>query len=469
MRTVGGARRMVRAAGFAVLRHTPRLRLRVRHAYWWVQRRRFERLRRGVAPRPGQVLFESFGGRSASCSPRALFEAMRRDRRFAGYEFVWSLTASAIGRPGGVPEGARIVQRGSHEYFEALAASGTLIMNTRLPEYVWPGAAQTFVQCWHGTPLKRLGLDVAIETTNALNTTRELASRFALDARKWTYLLSPSRYASEHLCDAFGLPAARRADVVIEEGYPRNDALALAGEAARAAARERIGVPQGRKALLYAPTWRDDSYRPGVGYTFDHLLDFDRMRAALGDEWVVLFRPHYYVANHFDFAAYGGFVIDVSDADDINDLYLAADALLTDYSSVMFDYANTGRPMLLFVPDRRRYAEAIRGFYLDFDEIPAPVCATGGEVIDELNALGTYRERYGERYRRFVGTYCPHDDGHAAERVLERVFGDGRRAAEGDTDGATVTNVADGATVTNVTDGADAADVTGTTDIIQGI
>ncbi|MBW3088449.1 CDP-glycerol glycerophosphotransferase family protein [Bifidobacterium sp. 82T24] len=426
MNTIGGLRRVMRKAGFAVLRHTPRLRLTVRHAYWRMQRHRYERLRAGITVDPRLVFLESFGGRSISCSPKALYQAMLADGRYDDYHFVWSVKADVLDEATtllGPGSRTRIVQRGSEEYFTSLARAGVIIINTRLPEYVWPGDGQTFVQCWHGTPLKRLGYDVEIETTNALNTTTELASRFGLDARKWTYLISPSAYTSRHLCDAFGLPKSRRADVVIEAGYPRNDALANTDADVVHTIRERLGIPDSRKALLYAPTWRDDSYRPGVGYTFDYLLDFDAMRDALGDGWVVLFRPHYYIANRFDFSKYEGFVIDASKTGDINDLYLAADVLLTDYSSVMFDYANTRRPMLLFTPDRARYAGRIRGFYMDFGSIPAPNCETTDEVITELRGLDTYETRYGEQYRRFVNTYCPHDDGRASGRVLRRIFG----------------------------------------------
>lgn len=424
MKSNGGMHSMARSLAFAVLRHAPGLRLKVRRGYWWLQRRRYERLWRDVAVDSRQVFFESYGGRSVSCSPKSLFEAMAGDERYRGYRFVWSVREGEREQASRVlGDRARIVIRGSGEYYDALAGSGTLMLNTRLPEYVWPREGQTYVQCWHGTPLKRLGYDVRIETSNALNTTSELAMRFGLDARKWTYLLSPSAYATRHLCDAFGLPAERRGDVVIEEGYPRNDALYRADEAAVAAIRKRLRLPEDRKVLLYAPTWRDDQYRSGVGYTFDYLLDFDRLQRELGDAWVVLFRAHYYIANQFDFSKYRGFVVDVSDVDDINDLYLASDAMVTDYSSVMFDYANTGKPMVLFVPDRKHYDESIRGFYLDFDSIPAPMCETSDQMVKELRALDSYNARYGDAYRTFRETYCPHDDGHAAERVLARVFG----------------------------------------------
>lgn len=432
MRTIGGLRRQVRAVGLGILRHMPRTRLLVRKRYWAHEGRKYDALAKSVPVDERLVFFESFGGRSLSCSPRAIYLAMLGQERFSGYRFVWSFkgperTEAERVNPLLADARVSVVQRGSEEYFRALAAAKVLVLNTRLPEYVTPKPEQVFVQCWHGTPLKRLGYDVQIETTNALNTTSELADRFGMDARKWTYLLSPSPYCSQHLADAFGLPEERRAEVVLEEGYPRNDEIARAaadGSGTRQRElRRALGVPEGKRALLYAPTWRDDSYRAGVGYTFDYLIDFDLLRRELGDEWVVLFRPHYYIANHFDFSAYEGFVIDVSAWDNVNELYIAADALVTDYSSVMFDYAILRRPMALFVPDYESYRDDIRGFYFDLSEVPGPLCEKTLELVRALSDEGSYWERYGEKYDAWVARFCPKDDGHAAERVIERVWG----------------------------------------------
>jgi CDP-glycerol glycerophosphotransferase len=423
VRTAGRVSDAARAAGYAVLRRAPRTRLAVRHAYWALQKRKYDALAKSIATEARTVLFEAYGGRSYACSPKALYQEMLGDERFAGCELVWAFREGAV--PSDEPdlEHATIVKRGSSAYFETLARAGCIVVNNRLPEYVYPKDDQVYVQCWHGTPLKRLGYDVEIEMESALNTTNELAERFGMDARKWTHLLSPSPYASKHLADAFGLPLEKRGSVIVEEGYPRNDALVRSrgDESVRARLRDSLGVPEGKRVLLYAPTWRDDSYQDGVGYTFDYLLDFDLMRQQLGDEWVVLFRPHYYIANQFDFSAYEGFVIDVSKVDDVNDLYLASDVLLTDYSSVMFDYANLRRPIVLFVPDRERYADAIRGFYFDLEEVPGPLCSTTDEVVEELTHVEGHRTKYEQAYAAFVEKFCPLDDGCACARVLERL------------------------------------------------
>lgn len=428
MKTVGGGRKALRTAVYAVLRHAPRLRIATRHAYWAFQRRKYHALAASVPTEPLTVFFEAYGGRSYACSPKAIYREMIADSRFAGREFIWSFRGDSV--PDDEPELDRacIVRRGSQEYFRALARAGVIVMNNRLPEYVHPKQDQVYVQCWHGTPLKRLGYDVQIDMQGALNTASELAQRFGLDARKWTYLLSPSPYTSQHLADAFGLPENKRANTILELGYPRNDALAQARDDARARDRaaSALGVPAGKKTLLYAPTWRDDSYRDGVGYTFDYLLDFDAMQRALGDEWVVLFRAHYYIANSFDFSSYDGFVIDVSGVDDINDVYLASDLLLNDYSSVMFDYANLRRPMALFVPDFDHYAANIRGFYFDLADVPGPQCTTTAQVIEAISDFDHLKQRYSQSYDEFVARFCPLDDGCAAKRVVERVAEDQR-------------------------------------------
>lgn len=434
MKTIGGPRRAARSAGLGILRYMPRTRLFVRKHYWAHEAKKYEALAHKVAVDKKLVFFESFGGRSFACSPRAIYLELLKDERFRDYRFVWSFKGSertataAEQNPALADPRTQVVQRGSSEYFHALASANVLVLNTRLPEYVTPRPEQIFVQCWHGTPLKRLGYDVQIETTNALNTTQELADRFGLDAQKWTYLLSPSPYTSQHLADAFGLPEERRAATIIEEGYPRNDEIARAhadktGECQRAI-RTTLGIPEGKKVLLYAPTWRDDSYKAGVGYTFDYLIDFDLLQRELGDEWVVLFRPHYYIANHFDFSAYGGFVIDVAKWGNVNDLYIAADALVTDYSSVMFDYAILRRPIALFVPDYESYANDIRGFYFDLADIPGPHCMKTSELVGVLKDPDTYWKTYGAAYDAYVERFCPKDDGHAAERVIQRVWGD---------------------------------------------
>ena len=152
------------------------------------------------------------------------------------------------------------------------------------------------------------------------------------------------------------------------------------------------------------------------------LLDFDVMKARLADDWCVLFRAHYYIQNSFDFAPMKGFVGDASKNVDINDLYIIADVLLTDYSSVFFDFANTGRPLLFYWPDYDHYANDLHGFYFDLQELPGPKCRTTEEVMEAMLSLDNYPRDFGTQYDAFVQRFCPLDDGHASQRVIDAIF-----------------------------------------------
>lgn len=427
----GSVYRKFRKPILGVMRHLPGVRQRSRAVYYRKRGESYDAMAADIPTDPKMVVFQCFGGRQFGCSPRAIYERMLEDSRFDDFTFVWTFKGKKMEQFADEPllQRAQFVKVGTDEYLETCARAKYWIFNTRVAEYITPKPDQVYVQCWHGTPLKRLGYDVTIETQNALNTTDELAERFGMDSKKWNYLLSPSAYTSQHLADAFGLEEERRPSVVLEEGYPRNDRIVRVCEdpqaldAFVAAFREELGIPTDKKILLYAPTWRDDSYQSGKGYVMeDTLLDFPALQAALGDEWVVLFRAHYYIANHFDFSAHEGFVYDVSKRADINDLYIVADALLTDYSSVFFDYANTARPIMFFWPDYQHYANDIRGFYFDLDELPGPHCLTNDEVIAAVQDLPNYEDKYGEDYAAFREKFCPKDDGHAAERVIQKVF-----------------------------------------------
>ena len=422
--------RFFRSRAKAVLRYFPRTRQWARARWWAYERRHYLKLTKSSPVDDKIVVFSCFMGRSFADTPRAIYEAMCADPRFDDYELWWIFRERKLDQFRDDPRLARahIVRRSSEEYKRLLGRAKYWIFNARCPEYMPVKPEQVYVQCWHGTPLKRLGYDVQIDTNNALNTTLELARRFEMDSAKWTYLISPSPFTSQHLSDAFGLPEERRPSVVLEVGYPRNDAIARACETAESLAAtkarimEELGVPDGKKLLLYAPTWRDNDYKAGVGYVQDTLIDFDLLQKELSDEWCVLFRPHYYIANEFDFSRYGDFVYNAATVPDINDLYIIADALMTDYSSVFFDYAITKRPLLFYWPDFEFYEDEVRGFYFDPRTIPGPKCVTTEDVVGAVKDLDSWYDTYGDAYEDFRATYCPLDDGHAAERAIERIF-----------------------------------------------
>jgi CDP-glycerol glycerophosphotransferase (TagB/SpsB family) len=146
------------------------------------------------------------------------------------------------------------------------------------------------------------------------------------------------------------------------------------------------------------------------------------MRRALGQDHVLLVRPHAHVVDTVPGAG-NGFVWDVGSYPDIQDLYLVADVLLTDYSSAMFDFAVTGRPMLFFTYDLELYRDTLRGFYLDFEaQAPGPLLRTSAEVVAALLDLDAAVEPYRSAYEVFRKTYCDLDDGAASARVVDRML-----------------------------------------------
>jgi len=370
------------------------------------------------------VLFTCFVGRSYGCSPKAIYEYMRTDPRYAGYKFVWMFRDKERCRKyRQIPalQDAEIIEFKSAAYYKYLACAKYIVSNYKFHAFSPRRKGQIFLQCWHGTPLKRLGFDVDDNVINARDSRSDLKKQYEWMSRQSSYFISPSAFASARFNSAYKLQEIQPPTEIIEEGYPRNDALAAATPEKAQEIRRRLGVPEGKKVILYAPTFRDNQHSAGLGFTYELAVDFDRLRERLSDDYVILFRAHYLVASSFDFTKYAGFVYNVSDVDDINDLYICSDLLITDYSSVFFDYANLRRPIIFYMYDREQYGSVIRGFYIDLAELPGPIVETEDDLVEAV--LGFDEENfYDARYRAFNEKYNYLDDGNASKRVAERVF-----------------------------------------------
>lgn len=399
-----------------------------RGAYRAVLRRKHKRNYRehyeNNAVQDRTVIFESYQARTYSCSPKALYQAMRRDPRFEGFRFVW-----AFKRPEDYVDhpdlaGAELVRYRSQDYYRTYAQAKYWVSNSRLPDQIEPKPEQVYVQTWHGTPLKKIGCDLR-DSRNALYSNDEIFYQYSREGERLTLLLSPSRFASEKFVTSFNLDGLGKQDAIFESGYPRNDFMYTCTDEDLARIRRDLELPEGKKVILYAPTWRDDQHTTGVGYTYDVAADFDAMQRELGDEYVILFRAHYFVANEFDFERHGGFVRDVSGVDDINELYVVADALITDYSSVFFDYANLRRPILFYMYDLDTYASELRGFYLDLGELPGPIVKTQADLVAAIRGMDEPEPALADRYAAFSDRFTYLDDGRSSERVLDRMLAEG--------------------------------------------
>lgn len=368
------------------------------------------------------ICFKAFNGKSYSCSPKAIYEYMLTQEQFKDFKFIWVFKEPEKHRYLEKNPNTTLVQDSTRAYLKAMAVSKYWIHNYRVSDHIYPKENQIYVQCWHGTPLKKLGYDIT-KGDNVLNSIEEIRFKYKVDAAKFKAILSPSRFASEKFISAWNLKAIGKENCVIEQGYPRNDKLFHADEADKLAIKKALGIENvHKKIIFYAPTWRDNQHDSTIGYTYKTEVDFDKLKEALGEEYIILFRAHYLVANSFDFEKYSGFVYDVSSYDDINDLYIVSDLLITDYSSVFFDYANLRRPMLFYMYDFDSYKNEMRDFYFDIDELPGPIVKDEDSLIEAIRDLPNYPARYGKKYIAFHNKFNYLDDGHASARVVDAVM-----------------------------------------------
>jgi CDP-glycerol glycerophosphotransferase len=352
-----------------------------------------------------KVVYTSYSGRYSD-SPRAIYEALAVRR--PEFDHTWLCHPD---HAAAFPPDVRTVPFGSPAGVAAMEAADVLVSNDHVPLDWDKRPGSTYLQTWHGTPLKRIHHDVRWAPEGRLE-------QLDVDIARWDHLLSPNRASTPRLRRAFGFTGE-----IHETGYPRNDLLSSPDRfAAGAAVRAQLGIPADRTVVLYTPTWRDDLVfgTGGPGYTMH--LDLDDFTARLGADHVLLLRLHSLVPGRLTLPP-GAPVIDVSGYRDVRDLYLAADLLVTDYSSTMFDFAVTGRPILLFAYDLDRYRDQVRGFYFDLAAAaPGPVLPTSAELVTAIRHIGDVAQAYEDRYSTFRRTFCHLEDGHATDRVLSRFF-----------------------------------------------
>ncbi|MGB7979736.1 MAG: CDP-glycerol glycerophosphotransferase family protein [Candidatus Nanopelagicales bacterium] len=390
----------------AAARYSP---ARVRSA---LDRRRLE-LERSVRLRRAQgqslrdvVLFESFAGKMIGDNPLGIQRELV-DRGTA-LEILWTVSRPDLP----APAGTRGVLHGSAQWLEALATSRYLVNNTNFPRFFRKAPGQVYCQTWHGTPLKRLAHDMAPGTIND-----DFLALYDREAAAWDYLVAANEFSVATLGGAFGYRGT-----ILPVGYPRNDRLVTASDEERQAIREGLGVPDpDERLLLYGPTWRTGRRTAAGQFAPVNYLDPSN---RLPEGWRLAFRGHSHTHGAHDASIAGG-ALDVTRYPDVTDLLIAADALLTDYSSLMFDFAVTGRPILFLTPDLADYRES-RGFYLDFEaQAPGPILATSAEVVARLADLPGLVTEFGARYADWQARFTTWEDGHASRRVVDAVFGSG--------------------------------------------
>ncbi len=360
---------------------------------------RLERRYRASRPEPeNAVFFESFYGQTAGCNPRgidrALAVAAPEVRRY------WSVVDGSVA----IPEGGIRLIEGSREWWRVRASARALVVNDWLRKRFRRRRHQKVLQTWHGTMLKKLALDRGLGLRTRIAVLRE--------RDRWDVLLAQNAYAARIFRSAYAVKGP-----IWEDGYPRNDVLHDPVRAEHV--RRVVGIPDGARVVLYAPTWRDDRTE------MVDFVDLATFAQELGPDHVLLVRGHSRTLRHGQ-DLFGTRLVDVTSYPDMADLLDVADVLVTDYSSVMFDFAGTGRPLIFFTPDLAHYSADLRGFYFDLlAEAPGPVVSTREELRDAVLASVDGQPAFAARAAAWRERFTPHDDGAAGARVVARMRAEG--------------------------------------------
>ncbi|MFE7900568.1 CDP-glycerol glycerophosphotransferase family protein [Streptomyces sp. NPDC057424] len=355
---------------------------------------------------PHLAVFSAYWNRGFACNPAAI--AAKLAELAPQIHAVWVVTEENAAL---LPPGTDHVVPGSRRYWEVLATAKYLVNNVNFANAVVKRPDAVHVQTHHGTPLKRMGIDqMAFPAAAQGLDFRALLERID----KWDFSVSANRHTTRMWERAY--PSRY---VSLDHGYPRNDIYYTAGADDIRTVRDRLGIAPGRRAVLYAPTHRD--YEAG----WTPRLDLAALADRLGEDTVLLVRGHYFyggAASPLTNLRRTGRIIDVSSYDPVEELCLAADALVTDYSSIMFDYANLDRPIVIYADDWETY-RTTRGVYFDLmAEAPGPVARTQQELTEILTTEAWRDENAAKTRTVFRRRFCEYDDGRAAERVVRRVF-----------------------------------------------
>lgn len=345
------------------------------------------------------ILINSFGGKKYDDSPKAIYEWLRVDERFKDYKFVWAFHEPEKFT---VP-GATVIKTDNLRYFVTAMKARVWITNSGIERGLsFEKKGTIYINTWHGTPIKHMGSDEYKIAPSQMPVCR-------YDKQN-----AQSKFEADIFSRVFNIPYER----MLVCGYPRNDVLANNDVETQKSFKKKLGLPLDKKVILYAPTFREYERDSARNCVLKPPVDFNKWKAVLGDEYVVLMRCHYEVAKLLGVGLDGDFVRDVSDYPTLNDLMLASDMLISDYSSIIYDYSILDRPIVVYTYDFDTYKEK-RGMYVDVrEELP------GGSVSEEellrtiktldwgsaINQVQAFRSKYVTAY------------GHATEGTVNALW-----------------------------------------------
>ena len=287
-------------------------------------------------------------------------------------------------------------------------------MDSRQPSYLKKKKGNVYIQTWHGTPLKKLGLDMTFVNMSGYSDIKEYRDTFRKNSSRWDYLISQNEYSTRIFKHAFNFNKN-----ILEVGYPRNDILFNNNFNNLENMKKDLGIQKDKKVILYAPTWRDNQYSEDGRYKFILPIDLDKFIEKFSKEYVLILKPHYLVADKIDISKYKENVKICGIDWDIQQLYLISDILITDYSSVMFDYSILKKPIIFYMYDLKEYTDEIREFYFDIlQEAPGQITLNNTELMEAIENIDELIIKYNDKYTNFCKKYSSIDSGNASKKII---------------------------------------------------
>ncbi|MBW1605516.1 CDP-glycerol glycerophosphotransferase family protein [Lactobacillus sp. Sy-1] len=369
----------------------------------------------------GVVIFDSFNGRDINDNPAAIYrQLVRDDPKFAQTTFFAVKPDKYNELHAQYPE-IKLLKRFMPSWVWYMARAEFWVFNSRMPAWWRKNRRTTYIQTWHGTPLKKLGVDIDNVEMPGTDTTK-YHRRFVAETRRWDYLIAPNQYSKVIFKRAFQFH-----NQFLDIGYPRNDVLYSDNNkiAIQSLKRELLGNSTAH-VITYAPTWRDDQYITRGQYKFELPFDLKRFFEVVADDTILIIRPHYLIKDHINITGFEDRVRILAD-EDISSIYLITDLLITDYSSVMFDFANLNRPMLFYSYDLEHYRDQLRGFYFNYQtELPGPLTTNQDQFFDQLARYtvdGTFKNEY-DKMKLFREKFCSWESADSSEQVVKIIRGE---------------------------------------------
>lgn len=366
------------------------------------------------------VVFESFQGKDINDNPAAIYQ--KWVELYPEYKNIayFTVRKSEYKTFSKLYPDVKIVKRFMPRWVWAMARANFWVFNSRTPKWWNKNKGTVYMQTWHGTPLKKLGTDIENVMMPGTDTER-YKKNFTEEANRWDYLIAPNQYSKNIFKRAFGFN-----NKFLDIGYPRNDVLYYDNNELQISKlkKQYLGRDDVR-VITYAPTWRDDNYKRKGVYNFELPFSLEEFFNNVDENTFLILRPHYLVKDFIDITGYEDRAF-IMVEEDMSDIYLMTDLLITDYSSVMFDYANLKRPMLFYAYDLNHYEDDIRGFYFDYrSELPGPVVEEENDFYNQIRIFteSNEYEDYVEKYDKFYDKFCGWESENSSEEFVKIMRG----------------------------------------------